>query len=146
MGGQVAEEIFYGDEGISAGCSSDLENATSTARQMIKNFGMFGETVGYQFIQNKSYSYIDDNLSNQFKEKIDKEIEKVLQESRQRVYKLLYSNSFELKNLAQQCYIHDTLEFDDIEYAVNGEFHKIKANKVRKPFDFVGKINNLTNV
>lgn len=135
MGGQVAEEIFYGKLGISAGCSSDLENASSVARGMIKNFGMFGENVGYQYISNQSYSYEEDELSEEAKKKIDEAIEQVLKESRERVYSLLNSSAEELKQLAQQCYIHDTLEFEDIDAAIKGEYYKIKSQEVRKPFE-----------
>lgn len=135
MGGQVAEEIFYGKLGISAGCSSDLENASSVARGMIKNFGMFGENVGYQYINNQSYSYEEDELSEEAKKKIDEAIEQVLKESRERVYNLLNSNAEELKQLAQQCYIHDTLEFEEIDAAIKGEYYKIKSQEVRKPFE-----------
>ena len=74
LGGQVAEEVFYGKDGISAGCSSDLERATDVSRQMIKNFGMYGDTVGYQYINNQSYSYEEDELSNTAKSKIDEPI------------------------------------------------------------------------
>eukprot|EP00340_Litonotus_pictus_P006098 CAMPEP_0170528042 /NCGR_PEP_ID=MMETSP0209-20121228/13541_1 /TAXON_ID=665100 ORGANISM="Litonotus pictus, Strain P1" /NCGR_SAMPLE_ID=MMETSP0209 /ASSEMBLY_ACC=CAM_ASM_000301 /LENGTH=460 /DNA_ID=CAMNT_0010819011 /DNA_START=1603 /DNA_END=2982 /DNA_ORIENTATION=+ len=133
FGGQVAEEIFYGKSGITAGCSSDLGNASSVVRQMIKNFGMYGDNVGYRYIPGESYSYEESELSDEEKLKIDEEIERVLKQSRERVFKILSKNADELKNLAEQCYIHDTLEFDDIDAAVKGDFKAIKAKKVRKP-------------
>lgn len=137
MGGQVAEEVFYGEMGISAGCSSDLESASSVARQMIKNFAMYGDKVGYQYIENQSYSYVEDEISQSAKHKIDEAIEEILKESRERVFNLINNNSEELKQLAQQCYIHDTLEFAEIDAAIKGDFSKIKAPEVRKPFDFI---------
>ncbi len=133
MGGQVAEELMYGPEGISAGCSSDLESATSLARSMIKNYGMYGSTVGYQYINNQSYSYEEDEVSEKHKKVIDDEVNKILKESHDRVYKLLYNNADELKSLAEQCYIHDTLEFEEIQGAIEGKLHMIKAKKVREP-------------
>ncbi len=137
MGGQVAEEIFYGTYGISAGCSSDLENASSTARMMIKNFGMYNKDVGLKYIENQSYSYQEDDLSENSKKKIDEQIELILKESRERVKKMLLKDSDELKRLAEQCYIHDTLEFDDIDNAVKGNLQLIKAKKVRDPYNLL---------
>ncbi len=45
MGGQVAEEIFFGD--ISTGPSGDLAYATSTAAQMVGAAGMAGSLVSF---------------------------------------------------------------------------------------------------
>lgn len=134
MGGQVAEELIYGPGGISAGCSNDLENATSLARSMIKNFGMYGSTVGYQYIDNQSYSFEEDEVSEKHKKAIDDEVTRILNESHGRVYKMLLNNADELKSLAQQCYIHDTLEFDDIQNSIEGRISLIKASKVREGY------------
>ena len=135
LGGHVAEEIFYGKDGISAGCSSDLEKASSTARSMLKNFGMYGELVGYKYVEGTSYSYQEDDLSDEDKKKIDNATEKILKESREKVYNMLLKDSDELKRLAEQCFIHDTLEFEDIDHAIKGRIELIKAQKVRKAYD-----------
>ena len=142
MGGQIAEEIMYGPNKISAGCSSDLEKATSLARSMIKNFGMYGENAGYMYVDTQSYSYEEDELSNKQKKIIDDQVNIILNESYNRVKKLLTENASELKSLAEQCYIHDTLEFEDIKSAVEGDINKIKAKKVRKSFDFIPYVSN----
>ena len=42
MGGRVAEELFFGNEQITTGCGSDLNNATSNAYGLIYNYGMSG--------------------------------------------------------------------------------------------------------
>ena len=49
---------------MTTGCSSDLQNATSTAYQAVMRFGMFGEDVGYQ-----SASY--EELSEQQRSRVD---------------------------------------------------------------------------
>ena len=134
MGGQVAEELMYGPGGISAGCSNDLENATSLARSMIKNYGMYGYNTGYQYISNESYSFEEDEVSDKYKKAIDDEVNKILKESHARVFNLFLNNADELKSLAEQCYIHDTLEFEDIQAAIEGNIKNIKAPKVRNPY------------
>ena len=40
LGGRVAEELFYGNENITTGCSSDLNRATDIAYAYIRSFGM----------------------------------------------------------------------------------------------------------
>jgi len=45
MGGRVAEEVFYGKEGITTGAENDLQRATELAYRMVSMWGM-SERVG----------------------------------------------------------------------------------------------------
>lgn len=40
MGGRAAEELLMGENEISSGCSSDLQNATNLAYNYVMQFGM----------------------------------------------------------------------------------------------------------
>lgn len=44
MGGRVAEELFYGNDSISTGCGSDLQNATRQAFSFVAQEG-FGSLL-----------------------------------------------------------------------------------------------------
>ena len=82
MGGHVAEKLFIGNQKITTGCSSDLKGATDIAYGAVMKYGMFGEDVGYMSSQT-------DQLSEEMKAKIDSKVKEILQESEQRVEKLL---------------------------------------------------------
>ncbi|KAF8447967.1 P-loop containing nucleoside triphosphate hydrolase protein [Boletus edulis BED1] len=68
MGGRVAETLIYGEGGLTSGCSSDLQKATHTATQMVKNFG-FSDKVGPVY-----YSDQNGPVSPQASERIDSAI------------------------------------------------------------------------
>lgn len=82
MGGHVAEELIYGPNNVSAGCSSDLDKATRVAQNMIKKFGMYGDKVGYAFISDEGYSWEDDNTSDKYKTEIDSLVKMILNVSK----------------------------------------------------------------
>ena len=58
MGGQVAEELFFGD--VSTGPAGDLLYATEVAAQMVGAAGMTDTLVSYAAVQNSGFS--DTNL------------------------------------------------------------------------------------
>jgi ATP-dependent Zn protease len=90
MGGQCAEEIFFGD--VSTGPGGDLLYATQVAAEMIGSCGMVDTLVSYAAIQNSSFS--DTNLVG--KVLTDAEgrarVEELLQTQKMYVRELLESN------------------------------------------------------
>ena len=68
LGGRIAEELFYGHSAVSTGAISDFEEALTLANKMITYYGM-GELAIYP------------NHSEKYKEMIDNEITKLLQEA-----------------------------------------------------------------
>ena len=68
LGGRIAEEVFYGHTGVSTGAISDFEEALDLAGRMISDYGM-GDVAIYP------------NNSEKYKELIDNEIAKLLQEA-----------------------------------------------------------------
>lgn len=108
MGGHIAEEIVFGKDRITAGCSSDLSKATQVATAMVKKYGMYADEIGYTYVKNEN-PYEDERVSEQTKEKIDFTVNKILKESYVRVKDEFTNNYQTLVNLGQTLYRKDTL-------------------------------------
>ena len=68
MGGHVAEQLFIGDDKMTTGCGSDLDNATKSAYRAVRSFGMFGEDAGY-------ISAAKDTLSESYNAMVDLKVQ-----------------------------------------------------------------------
>ncbi len=113
MGGHVAEELMYGREMMTAGCSSDLNKATRVAQMMVKKLGMYGDKAGYIYIEDKD-TYQTEKVSEKYKQSIDETVKIILKESHDRVYTLLKKDANDLKNLAQSVFMYDTITSKNI--------------------------------
>jgi ATP-dependent metalloprotease len=69
LGGRQAEELIYGKDMVTTGCSSDLTMATNIAYDYIRRFGMKNETI---MISANGKDGISDRLSYE----IDTEVQK----------------------------------------------------------------------
>lgn len=69
LGGRAAEEMIYGEDGTTSGCSSDLVNATNVATRMVRNFG-YSDKVGLVAHEDGASRF----LSDQKKDEIETEI------------------------------------------------------------------------
>ena len=75
LGGRAAELVYYGEEeGLSTGPSSDLETATSIARKMICNYGMYNEIAAGIVMQNE----VSETVSQSIEQKVNAIIQEQL--------------------------------------------------------------------
>lgn len=90
MGGQSAEEIFFGD--VTTGPSGDLMSATAIAAQMVGAAGMTSSLVSYAAIQNSGFS--DTNIVGKvLGDRAGRDaVEELLQEQKLKAKGLLESN------------------------------------------------------
>lgn len=110
MGGRAAEEIFFGPENVSSGCSSDLRNATTTCYDAIKA-GLFSDKLGV-----KAYNNIDE-LGEDERNKIDCLAKEILEESYMRAKKMIKNKIKLVEKLAIELLAKETLtreEFTEI--------------------------------
>lgn len=74
MGGRVAEELIYGLENVTTGASSDLQQATSTARSMVLQYGM-SDKIGLMAWSEEDFA----RASPATKAAIEEEVKSMLQ-------------------------------------------------------------------
>ncbi len=102
-GGNAAESIAFGD--VSTGASSDIREATRTARDMVTKYGM-SKNLGFVKYGTPEdtlvigYGYESKDFSDQTARDIDKEIQTIVQEAWNNAHKILTDNRKELDRLA----------------------------------------------
>lgn len=79
MGGRVAEELVFGEENITSGASSDIQQATRTARAMVTKYG-FSDIVGVVFYDGET----GEQASYETRSRIDEEVKKLTSDAYER--------------------------------------------------------------
>jgi cell division protease FtsH len=119
LGGRAAEILIYGE--TTTGPESDLEQATSIARQMVGRWGM-SEEVGAvsAFPRSGGDGYMPaGELSQYTLEKIDEEIRRIISECAEEAKRQLAEHREQLDHLAQTLLERETLDEADA-YAAAG--------------------------
>ncbi|KAL8209879.1 hypothetical protein R6Q57_006611 [Mikania cordata] len=111
MGGRVAEELIFGEDEVTSGASSDLQQATHLARAMVTKYGMSKE-VGVV-----AHDY-DDNgksMSTETRLLIEKEVRELLERAYNNAKNILTTYSNEHHALANALLEHETLSGKQIK-------------------------------
>ncbi|RMX69393.1 hypothetical protein DD238_002442 [Peronospora effusa] len=115
MGGRVAEELTFGDNEITGGASSDIQQATNVARAMVTKYGM-SENVGLVF-----HDLRGNDTSATTRKIIDDEVKKLCDASYKRAKEILVSKHSDLEKLAQALLEYETLSGAEIDKILKGE-------------------------
>ena len=108
MAGRIAEEMIFGKDNITAGASSDIEQATKIANAMIRLYGMSNKVGRVKYDDTR-------HLSEDKKSIIDSEITKIIEDGCTKAQEVLikYKDKFEL--LTQELLKKETLFADEVE-------------------------------
>jgi len=120
MGGRVAEEIIFGHDKVSSGASSDIQYATSLARNMVTKWGMSDKLGPLQYEdQQEGYLGMGGSqrtmASNETNRLIDAEIRGLVEGAHSRATQLLTDYEDQLQLLAQALLEYETLTGDEIK-------------------------------
>ena len=138
MGGRVAEELIFGYDKVSSGASSDIQYATSLARDMVTQWGM-SDAMGPLQYEERQEGYLGygmsqrSAMSDETARKIDAEIRKLVEGGHKRATELLTTHNEQLHLLANALLEFETLSGDEIKQLLeSGKFER-DDGKVLKP-------------
>ena len=120
MGGRVAEEIIFGHDKVSSGASSDIQYATSLARNMVTKWGMSDKLGPLQYEeQQEGYLGMGQSArtmgSGETNKLIDAEIRALVEGAHKRATQILTDKEDQLHLLAQSMLEFETLTGDEID-------------------------------
>ena len=115
MGGRVAEELIFGHEHVTTGASSDLQQATSMARNMVTKYGM-SETLGPLYHDRQEL----ETLSPATREAVEAEIKTLVKSGETNARRILNDRKTELHRLAKGLLAHETLSRTEISEVMAG--------------------------
>lgn len=125
MGGRIAEQLIYGDDGITTGAGSDLRKATEIARDMVIEQGM-GKGLRDQVFHEDSGGLMFDKMtrerpySDETAKMIDEEVAQLITEAKHRAMLVLKENRSFLDKLAEALLKEETLEESEVDEILKG--------------------------
>ena len=131
MGGKAAEDLQFGADNVTAGCVSDLQQASEIARKMVMQFGMSpGGTdaslpLAPIYMNENEYAYLSDSA----KARVDDSVAKLLTEAYTGAASILSSNQKQLKFLSEALIEFETLSKDEINLAIVGKTREIRKRR-----------------
>jgi cell division protease FtsH len=127
MGGRVAEEQTFGEENVTSGAQSDIEQATKLAKAMVTRWGYSKELGLVAYGDNQEEVFLghsvarSQNVSEATSQLIDKEVRRLVDEAYTSAKKILKTKSKDLEALAKGLLEYETLSGDEIKDLLKGK-------------------------
>ncbi len=142
LAGSIAEKIKFGE--MTTGASNDLEKASKIARKLVKEYGMsalgpisFGDGDKAAFLGKEITE--QRNYSEKVAAKIDKEVNRFIDEAAKRAKTVIKKNKKTLEKLAQTLIEKETIEKKAFEKIVKRKSSKEKTKTKSKTKKKKGK-------
>ena len=127
FGGRIAEELIYGEGGVTTGASNDIERATELARNMVTKWGLsdklgpikYDEETDEPFL-GRSAGSKSTSVSDKTANLIDEESKKIIDTCYKKATKLLKDNLDKLHMMAESLVELETLTSDQIDDIMAG--------------------------
>jgi cell division protease FtsH len=131
MAGRVAEELIFGKEKVTSGASSDIQAATSLARNMVTRWG-YSDALGLvSYGDNQEEVFLGhsvsrtQNVSEATANVIDEEVKRLVQAGYDEAKRILTEKLEDLHTLAKALLEYESLSGDEIVNALKG----VKPNR-----------------
>jgi cell division protease FtsH len=133
LGGRIAEEIVFGEEEVTTGASSDLQQVASVARQMVMRFGMseklgpvaLGRSNGNMFLGRDIAAERD--FSEETAATIDDEVGILVADAYRRAKQLLIDNRHVLDRIAKDLVDRETVDAEELQQILETNELKLAA-------------------
>jgi cell division protease FtsH len=126
MGGRVAEELIFGKDRVTSGASSDIQAATSLARNMVTRWGYSDALGTVSYGDNQEEVFLGhsvartQNVSEDTAQKIDSEVRRLVQAGLDEARRILTERLEDLHTLARSLLEYETLSGDEITNVLKG--------------------------
>ncbi|MGB0719925.1 MAG: ATP-dependent metallopeptidase FtsH/Yme1/Tma family protein, partial [Bdellovibrionales bacterium] len=127
MGGRVAEEIIFGDDKVTTGASSDIQQATNIARKMVMEWGLSDKLGTIRYAQDQEEVFLghsvaqSKNMSEDTANLVDSEIRRIVDDAYNRAKQILTDHMDDLHKLAKALLEYELLSGDEIKALLRGE-------------------------
>lgn len=125
MGGRVAESIINKD--VTSGAQMDIKQATNIARSMVCHWGMSDKlgmiNLGDSEGQNLMAGFQEREYSEETARIIDQEIKGLIDKAYKKAQEVLEQNRAKLDLMAEMLLKFETLEIEDLNKIMNGEWN-----------------------
>ena len=128
MGGRAAEEMIFGHNKVTSGASSDIQQCTRLARNMVVKWGL-SEKIGKVDYSQEDNGYMSSgknvsaDISPETAKLIDEEVKKLVDNAYDTASKILYDHKDELEIIAQALLEYETLTGDEIKEQTPHRLH-----------------------
>ena len=127
FGGRIAEELIYGEGGVTTGASNDIERATELARNMVTKWGLSEKLGPIKYDEESDEPFLgrtagskSNSVSDKTANLIDEESKKIIDTCYKRATKLLKDNIDKLHTMAESLVELETLTRDQIDDIMAG--------------------------
>ncbi|MFV3075866.1 ATP-dependent zinc metalloprotease FtsH [Niveispirillum fermenti] len=127
FGGRVAEEIIFGQENVTTGAASDIQQATRWARAMVAEYGMSDKLGRVRYNANEQEVFLghsvaqQQNVSEATSQLIDEEIRRLIEEGETLARKLLTEHLDDLHKVSEALLEFETLSGEEVKAILRGE-------------------------
>jgi cell division protease FtsH len=120
LGGRAAEQVVFGDPEVTTGASSDLQQVTNLARQMVTRFGMSNigpialedENTGQIFLGG-NMSQGSDAYAENIADRIDDEVCKIINYCEQKAIEIVMDNRVIIDLIVERLLDVETMDGDE---------------------------------
>ena len=113
LGGRAAEVLYYDEDGLSTGAAGDLQNATSTAKRMICQYGM-DEKIGLLSISPEEAS------RGPMANKINEAISTLLRQELEQTMEIIRNNEEKLSAITKTLMEKNRLTAEELKQIIGG--------------------------